>query len=139
MCGPILVRVQVRLDDCSQLVVVPLELLRVHQQVVSEFGRCLSQHHTDFHIIIQLWRRQFLVDVHLVFFLELRWTVTHSRPAAQLATLRIFDARHSVRFPPPTVSRLRTRFGSVLAVLVSSFVLWSVSPARRTVCGSTFR
>ena len=34
---PRLVRVQVGLDDCSQLVVVTLKLLRVHQQMVSQF------------------------------------------------------------------------------------------------------
>ena len=55
-----------------------------------------------------------------------------------VATLRIFDPQSSVRSPPPTVSRLRTRFGSVLAVPVSSFALCSVSPKKRTVRGSTF-
>ena len=34
---PRLVRVQVGLDDRPQLVVVALKLLRVHQQVVSQF------------------------------------------------------------------------------------------------------
>ena len=34
---PRLVRVQVGLDDRSQLVVVTLKLLRVHQQMVSQF------------------------------------------------------------------------------------------------------
>ena len=46
--------VQVRLDDRSQLVVVTLELLRVHQQVVSEFGWRIAQHHADYDIVIQL-------------------------------------------------------------------------------------
>ena len=34
---PRLVRVQVGLDDCSQLVVITLKLLRVHQQIVRSF------------------------------------------------------------------------------------------------------
>ena len=46
-------------DDRSQLVVT-LESSRVH-------GWCLAQHHANCHIIIQLRRRQFLADVHLVF------------------------------------------------------------------------
>ena len=36
ICSPTLVGVQVRLDDRSQLVVVAVKLLRVHQQVASE-------------------------------------------------------------------------------------------------------
>ena len=40
---PRLVRVQVGLDDCSQLVVVILKLLRVHQQMVSQFLWAFSQ------------------------------------------------------------------------------------------------
>ena len=52
---PRLVRVQVGLDDCSQLVVITLKLLRVHQQMVSQFLRALSQHHADLHIIVQLY------------------------------------------------------------------------------------
>ena len=35
--NPTLIRVQVRLNDCSQLVVVTFELVGIHQQVVSEF------------------------------------------------------------------------------------------------------
>ena len=35
--NPIGVRIHVRLDDCSQLVVVTCELLGTHKQVVSEF------------------------------------------------------------------------------------------------------
>ena len=51
---PRLVRVQVGLDDCSQLVVVTLKLLRVHQQMVSQFLWGFSQHHADLHVIVQL-------------------------------------------------------------------------------------
>ena len=49
-----LVRVQVGLYDCSQLVVFTLELLRVHQQMVSQFLWAFSQHHADLHVIVQL-------------------------------------------------------------------------------------
>ena len=52
--------------------------------------------------------------------------LSHTFPAAiQLATLRIFDPQSLVRFPPPTVSRLRTRFCS--ALVVPNFVPWSVA------------
>ena len=51
---PRLVRVQVGLDDRPQLVVVTLKLLRVHQQMVSQFLWGHTQHHADFHVIIQL-------------------------------------------------------------------------------------
>ena len=51
---PRLVRAQVGLDDRSQLVVVTLKLLRVHQQMVSQFLRAFSQHHADLHVIVQL-------------------------------------------------------------------------------------
>ena len=51
---PRLVRVQVGLDDCSQLVVVTLKLLRVHQQMVSQFLWAFPQHHADLHVIVQL-------------------------------------------------------------------------------------
>ena len=51
---PRLVRVQVGLDDRSQLVVVTLKLLRVHQQMVSEFRWGFPQHHADLHVIVQL-------------------------------------------------------------------------------------
>ena len=46
--NPNFVRVQIRLDDSSQFVAVTLELLRVHQKVVSEFSWCFAQHHTNF-------------------------------------------------------------------------------------------
>ena len=42
------------MDDCSQIVAVRLELLEVHQQVVSEFWWFFAQHHADFHVVIQL-------------------------------------------------------------------------------------
>ena len=64
---PLLVRVQVGMDDRPQLVVVTLKLLRVHQQMVSQFLWGLTQHHTDFHVIIQLCRRKIFVDIHLLF------------------------------------------------------------------------
>ena len=51
---PRLHRVQVALDDRPQLVVVTLKLLRVHQQMVSQFQWGLTQHHTDLHVVIQL-------------------------------------------------------------------------------------
>ena len=51
---PRLVRVQVGLDGCSQLVVVTLKLLRVHQQMISQFLWAFSQHHADLHVIVQL-------------------------------------------------------------------------------------
>ena len=58
----------------------------------------------------------------------------HPFPAApQLATLRIFDPLSLVRFPPPTVSRLRTHYCSALAAPVSNFVLWPVWPTKRTI------
>ena len=66
-------------------------------------------------------------------------TDCHPFPAAtQLATLQIFDPLSLVRYPPPAVSRLRTRFCSALVVPISNLVPWSVWPTRRTVCGSTF-
>ena len=81
---PRLVRVQVGLDDCSQLVVVTLKLLRVHQQMVPQFLWAFSQHRADLHIIVQLCRGEIFVDVHLVFprlprFLKLCRIITHSR------------------------------------------------------------
>ena len=51
---PRLHRVQVALDDRPQLAVVTLKLLRVHQQMVSQFQWGLTQHHTDLHVVIQL-------------------------------------------------------------------------------------
>ena len=51
---PRLVLVQVGLDDRLQLVLVTLKLLRVHQQMVSEFLWGFTQHHTHFHIVMQL-------------------------------------------------------------------------------------
>ena len=70
-------------DDRSQLVVT-LEQSRVH-------GWCLAQHHAHCHIIIQLRRRQFLADVHLVFprilrSLERCRNVAHSPSGAFSAT-----------------------------------------------------
>ena len=50
----LLVRVQVSLDDRSQVVVVTLKLLRVHQQMISQFLWAFSQHHADLHVIVQL-------------------------------------------------------------------------------------
>ena len=52
--NPTFVRLQVGLDDCSQLVTVTFELLRVHQQPVSELGWCFAQRKAVFHSIIQL-------------------------------------------------------------------------------------
>ena len=114
---PRLVRVQVSLDDCSQLVVVTLKLLRVHQQMVSQFLWAFSQHHADLHVV-----RRCPSDV----------------PTAQLAASRISDPRFSARSLPPSVSTLRPHFCSALFAPVSSFVPWSVSPAKRTVCDSMF-
>ena len=54
MHDPRLVRVQVGLDDRSQLVVVTLKLLRVHRQMVSQFLWAFSQHHADLHVIVEL-------------------------------------------------------------------------------------
>ena len=51
---PRLFRVQVGLDDRSQLVLVTLKLLRVHQQMVSQFLWAFPQHHADLHVIVQL-------------------------------------------------------------------------------------
>ena len=51
---PCLVRVQIGLDDRSQLVVVTLKLLRVHQQMVSQFLWAFPQHHADLHVSVQL-------------------------------------------------------------------------------------
>ena len=64
---PRLVRVQVGLDDRPQLVVVTPKLLRVHQQMVSQFLWGLTQHHADLHVIVQLCRGKVVVDVQLVF------------------------------------------------------------------------
>ena len=110
-----------RVDDSSQLVVVTLELLRVHQQFVSEFSWCFTQHYADFQIIIRLRRREFLVDVPDVHVLHASSnfaglsSIPGCNTACNIANLRpalpaVFGA-----FPPPTVSRLRTRFCSALA------------------------
>ena len=141
--NPTFVRVQVRLDDCSQLGVVALELLRVHQQVVSEFGWCFAQHHADFHIIIQTLTqrdsRRRPPNVPTFSTLSQILPRCHRFTAAtQLATLRIFDPLSLLRFSPPTVSRLDTRFYSALVAPFSNLIPWSVSPTKRTVCGSTF-
>ena len=57
---------------------------------------------------------------------------------ARLAAFRLSDPQFSARSRPPTVSTPRTHFCSALFAPVSSFVQWSVSPTRRTVCDSTF-
>ena len=132
---PRLVRVQLGLDDRSQLVVVTLKLLRVHQQMVSQFLWAFPQHHADLHVIVQLCWREFFVfcppDVPTTSTSPQTLPDYHSFPAvAQLAASRISDPRFSARSRPPSVSTLRTQFCSP----ISSFVPWSVSPARRTVC-----
>ena len=49
-----LVRVQIGLDDRPQLFVVTLKLLRVYQQMISQFLWAIPQHHADLHVIVQL-------------------------------------------------------------------------------------
>ena len=48
---PCLVRVQDELEGDTQLVVFTLELFSVHQQIVSEFRRCVPFHHADLYIV----------------------------------------------------------------------------------------
>ena len=121
------------MDDCSQLVAVTLELLGAHPQLVSEFWWCFAQYHADFHIIIQPERREFLVDVYLMFsrfprFLKLCWIVTHSQlqhclQQCESSTRCLWCVlRHQLSpdFDPVSVRH---------AVPISNFVL---RPARRT-------
>ena len=112
--------------------------------MVSQFLWAFPQHHADLHVIVQLllkrdFRRcpsgvpttstspQILPDCHSF------------QAVAQLVTSRISDPRFSARSRLPSVSTLRTHFGSALFAPVSGFVPWSVSPARRTMCDSVFR
>ena len=121
--NPKLVRVQVRLDDRSQLVAVAFELLGTHQQVVSEFRHPA---------LTPRGPRERPSDVPMLS--TFPRTLPDCRPfraATLLATLRILDPLSLVRFSTPTVSKLRTRFCLPLVVPVSNFVPWSVSPTRR--------
>ena len=65
--------------------------------------------------------------------LKLCRIITHAR-----LWQRLQHRESSARSRPPSVSTLRTHFCSALFAPVSSFVPWSVSPARHTVCDSTF-
>ena len=97
------VRVQVGLDDCSQLV-VSLKLLRVHQQMVSHFLWAFSQHHADLHVIVQLRRdfRRCPSDVPTTSTFPQTLPDNHSSLAqAQLAASRISGPRFSARSRPP--------------------------------------
>ena len=49
-----LVRVQVVVDDRSQLVLLTLKLLGVHKQMISQFPCAFPQHHADLHVSVLL-------------------------------------------------------------------------------------
>ena len=49
---PRLVRVQVKLDDDTRLIVLTFELLKFHEKNFSEFRWCFAYHHADLHIIV---------------------------------------------------------------------------------------
>ena len=103
------VRVKVGLYDCSQLVVISLKLLRVHQQMVSHFLWAFSQHHADLHVIVQLRRdfRRCPSDVPTTSTFPQTLPDYHSFPAqAQLAASRISGPRFSARSRPPCLYSL---------------------------------
>ena len=128
--NPALVRVQVRLADCSKFVVVTLELLGIHRKLSRSFHGAS--------------RNTTLIFTSSSSFDAARFprTLLVCHPflaATQLATVGVFDPRCPLpRFPPPTDPKLRTRFCLALGVPVLNFVVWSVSPTRCTVCGATF-
>ena len=121
---PCLVRAQEGLESDTQLVVFTFELLIVHQQIVFVFRRCVPDHLTSTSLLVS--RTPNLAFPRLPQIFELCRVISH--PWLQ----------HSLQHRESSVSKIRTRSCLALVAPVTNFVLWSLSPTRRTERGSRF-
>ena len=136
---PRLVRVQVGLDDRPQLVVLESSLadglalsVAPHAAPHCFFTSSSSFDGERFSQTPTWCSHDFQVSSNLA---DCRSSPAVARLAA---ASRTSDPLFSARSRPPSVSMPRTRSCSALFAPASSFVQWSVSPTRRTVCDSKF-